>query len=484
MQDYKRQVVIIGGGAAGLSLGSVLSRLGFKATLVDKGNNLGGDCLHYGCVPSKSFIRAAKMAYISKCSKKYGVDTEVSVDFKNIQNYINSVIATIQKRDDPLRFKSYGIDVIKGRAHFVGEHMLSIDDTLIPARRFIIATGSSPYIPNIKGLDKVNYYTNENILNIDKQPENLIIIGGGTIGLEYAQAFARLGTKVTIIESMPSFMGHLDQIQMATLQLSLVKQGVDFISGANIANIEKTNNNQIKLNLIIKDNQDDTSYLEEKKYILGDTLLIAIGRKPNVEHLGLDLVGIDYNNNGIITDDYLRTGRKHIYAIGDVVDCPYKFTHVSEYHSNIVIKNLAYKLRAKVNYKTVPRVIYTDPEWAQVGITEYEANKKNISHQVLHYQLNNLDRAIIAGEVSGSIKLIVRKNKLLGASILCPMAGELIHELALAIDNNISLSKIISTIHAYPSWSQMHKNAIDKYFEPKLFGSLSRFYVRLMQLFD
>lgn len=479
MRDYHRQVVVIGGGAGGLITASTLSRLGYKVTLVEKQSSLGGDCLHYSCVPSKAFINAAKMAYTAQNIKQFGITSEVKIDFAKVIAYVKDVVNHIQKHDNPLRFKSYGVDVLFGNANFVGEHMLSIDNKLIPAEKFVIATGSTPFIPDIRGLDNVKYYTNENILDINQQPTSLIIIGGGAVGLEYAQAFARLGTKVTIIEAHSEFMPGLDRTQMKTLEEQLHKQGVDFISNANIVAVSEEQN-KITVEISLENNINKMGH----KNIAAEALLIATGRKPQLENLGLDFVGVDHNKDGIIVDACLRTSRKHIYAIGDVVNSPFKLTHMAEYHSGIVVDNLALKGNKKVNYHNIPRIIFTDPEWAQVGLTESMANQQNINHQVQYYPLIGLDRAIIAGQTTGSVKLIVKKNKLLGASILSPCAGELIHELALAMHNNISLSKITQTIHAYPTWSQMHRNAINKYFEPVRFGALSKLKVKILQLFS
>lgn len=480
MSDYKKQVVVIGGGAGGLSVASVLSRLGFKVTLVERNNSLGGDCLHSGCVPSKSFITAAKAAYNASNSKQFGINSEVSIDFKKVQSYVKNIVDNIQKHDDPIRFRSYGVDVMFGNAHFVGEHMLSVDNKLIPAEKFIIATGSSPRIPEITGLNKVDFYTNENILNINEQPKKLIILGGGAIGLEYAQAFARLGTKVVVLETAPELMPTLDRQQLNILTESMHVQGVDFYINVDIKKVYKQNGINVEIGIA---GHPDNPTIVKSQTISGDAILVATGRKPAVDSLGLELIGINYNHNGIIVDEYLHTARKHIFAIGDVVDSPFKFTHMAEYHAGIAVRNLAYKLfPKKINYNIMPRVIYTDPEWAQVGLTERMANDRNINHQIVYYPLAGLDRAIISGHTSGSIKLIVKRNKLLGASILCPYAGELIHELTLAMQHNLSLKDITETIHAYPTWSQMHRRAINQHFEPILFGGLSKFVVKLMQL--
>lgn len=264
MSDYKKQVVVIGGGAGGLSVASVLSRLGFKVTLVERNNSLGGDCLHSGCVPSKSFITAAKAAYNASNSKQFGINSEVSIDFKKVQSYVKNIVDNIQKHDDPIRFRSYGVDVMFGNAHFVGEHMLSVDNKLIPAEKFIIATGSSPRIPEITGLNKVDFYTNENILNINEQPKKLIILGGGAIGLEYAQAFARLGTKVVVLETAPELMPTLDRQQLNILTESMHVQGVDFYINVDIKKVYKQNG--INVEIGIAGHPDNPTIVKVKQY--------------------------------------------------------------------------------------------------------------------------------------------------------------------------------------------------------------------------
>ncbi|MBP9721829.1 MAG: NAD(P)/FAD-dependent oxidoreductase [Gammaproteobacteria bacterium] len=474
MQEYKRQIVVIGGGAGGIYVSSVLSRLGYNVTLIDKRHSLGGDRLHSGCVPSKAFIKAAQAAHCaSHAYSRYGIDCQVKVEFAKIQEYVNGVIAHMQKYDSPMRFKSYGVNIIYGNGHFVGDHMLSVDDKLIPAEKFIIATGSRPSIPNIEGLDQINYYTNENILSIPEQPKRLIILGGGTIGLEYAQAFVRLGTKVIVLEQNSQLMLYSSQPQIKFLKEILITEGIEFLTSIKINKIVKNNNsNNIEL---LSDSHDP---------VTGDALLIAVGREPEHDDLGLDLVEIAHSPHGIIVDEYLRTSKKNIYAIGDVIESPYKFTHVAEYHSRLVIDNIAFRKQKKVTYNSVPMVLFTDPEFAQVGLTEQLAKERNIRYKLIDYQLLKLDRAMINNEGDGSIRLLVKNNKLLGASILSPNASELIQELALAIDNKIPIYKIVETIHAYPTWSQMIPRAINKHFEPKLFSNLSKFYIRMRQFMD
>ncbi len=476
MHKYSRKIVVIGGGASGLYLTRTLSRLGYSVTLVDKANKLGGTCLHNSCVPSKAFIQCAQVAFDAMHAQKYGVLCDVKVNFEQIKTYIDEVINKIQKQDNPISFKSHGVDVIYGNAHFIGEHMLSVDDKLIPAEKFIIATGSRPSIPNIPGLTKIRYYTTDNILTIKELPKRLVIIGGGYAAFEYAQAFTRLGTEVTVLESEAEFLQGFDRAQIKTLVEKISYQGASFYSKVKI-NAVKEQDGEI----FIEVSSGMEKFLHQKAPIKCDVLLVAAGRVPEVDNLGLELAGVDYNQNGIKVDDYLKTSRSHIFAIGDVVDSAYKFTHVSEYQAGIIIDNFAFKTHRCVNYKSVPFVMHTDPEFAQVGFTEQQLQAGKRSYKVIEYSFNKFDRAIISDQTEGSIKLLVKGDRLLGASILSPCAGELIHILSLAIKNRTPLKRIKDSIFAYPSWSQMHKRAVDKLYEPKLFGTFSKYYIKFRQ---
>lgn len=479
MSNFKRQIIVIGGGASGLSLTRKLARLGYGVTLVEKAK-VGGDCLYYGCVPSKAFIECAKMAFNANNAKKYGINCDVNVDFAQVQAYTRSVVAQIEKYDSPNRFKSHGVDIIHGNAHFVGDHMISVDDKLIPAEKFIIATGSKPKIPKIPGLTEIAYYTYETMLSINKQPNKLLIIGAGTVGLEYAQAFARLGTKVTVLEANAELMPAFDQAQINILKEQMLQEGIEFLTNVKIMGVTQVEGT---ISVEFQPNGKDLPRSEHLP-VTGDALLLAAGREPQLDNLDLDLLGIDYSDDGIVVDEYLKTTKEHVFAIGDVIQSPYKFSHLSEYHAGIIVANLAFKLNKKVSHRLVPSVIYTDPEFAQVGLTQKAATAKGLSYKVIEYPLKKVDRAIIAGQVEGSIKLLVRRNKLIGASILSPHAGELINELTLAIAHKIPLKDINKAMHPYPTWSQMHSRAINKHYEPKLFGSFSKMYIRFRQLFE
>ena len=452
MHKYSRQIVVIGGGAGGLYLTRVLARLGYRVTIVDKANMLGGNCLHYSCVPSKAFIHCAQMAFEAKNSAKYGVVCDPQINFSQIQAYIRNVVNQIHKNDSPAQFKAHGVDVIYGNAHFVGDHMLSVDDKLIPAEKFIIATGSQPSIPKITGLNKVKYFTTDSILTIKELPKRLVIIGAGHAAFEYAQAFGRLGTKVIVLESDNEFMPEFDRTQINLLQGKMLSQNIAFYNKVKIASVSQYDDETI---INVSSSLDKFPY--NKTPITCDVLLIAVGRVGRVDNLGLELVGVEYNSNGIKVDDQLKTSVPHIFAIGDVIDTPYKFTHTAEYHAGIIVDNMAFKKHRRANYQSVPYVMYTDPGFAQVGLTEQQARAKRISFKTIEYPISKLDKAIISDQLDGSIKLMVKNGKILGASILSPHAEELIHELALAIENKLSLRKIKETFHASLQFSSIFR---------------------------
>lgn len=481
MHEYKRQIVVIGGGCGGLYAASTLSRLGYTVTLIDQNENVGGEYLNLGVIPRTVFIEAAKIAHDARQATKLGISCNVNIDFRALQEHVKEKMLYMQKYYNRMRLKSYGVKVVKGTGHFVGEHMISVEDKLIPAEKFIIATGSTAKIPHIPGLAEITYYTTETILNIAKQPRTLIIIGSDLVGLEYAQAFCRLGTKVTVIEEDSNIATTCTQSQIHTLKEILITEGVEFFINANILTVTGSKDDQNnQLGEVCLEISAESGVVN----MTVDALLLAKGRKPQLDNLGLELLDIAYNEQGILVDEYLRTSKSHIYALGDVIISPYKFSYISEYQASVVIDHLAFKRKKKIAYSTIPKIMATDPEYAQVGLTEHTAKEKNIRYKIIDYPLTKLDKAMLSGEAEGSIKLFVKNNKLLGASILSPNAGEIIHTLALAIHNNIHLRNISDITYAYPTWSQMFRKAINKYYEAKLFSKLSRFYIRIRHYFE
>lgn len=464
-------LAIIGGGSAGLSLASGAAQLGLKVALIER-DKMGGDCLNYGCVPSKSLLAAAKSIYQARFqAPKFGLELEFkSIDFSKVMQHVFSVIKTIEPHDSIERFESLGVRVFQEHGHFLDAHTIKAGEQSIKARKTVIATGSSAFIPPIKGIDKIKYLTNENIFDLSTLPGHLIVIGGGPIGCELAQAFAMLGSKVTIVEAMDMLSKDDDEC------VALVKQS---LKDMGIAVLEKVKVNEVT--------QNDTSTIEvkittasEDKILTGTHLLIAAGRKPNMEHLSLDKAGVFFTKKGVEVNARLQTRQKHIFAIGDVVG-PYQFTHMASYQAGVVLRNIVFKIPAKVNYKAVPWVTYTCPELAHVGKSEKDIKEKS-AFIISKWPFSQSDRAQTEAETMGMIKVITdKKGKIFGASILGLHAGELILPWAMAIREGKSLRAFTDTITPYPTLSEISKHVAGEFYKPKLFSKKVRSLVSWLQ---
>ncbi len=453
----QRDLVVIGGGAGGLTIASVAAQLGLKVTLIEKEEKLGGDCLHFGCVPSKTLIKSAKVVALMRRATDFGLDAVNSkVDFGKVNDHVQSVIEHIQHHDDPERFRDYGCEVIFGHARFINSHSVQVNEIVIKAKRFVIATGSKPRIPSIQSLNEISYLTNLDIFSLRELPQRLIVLGGGAIGLEMGQAFSRLGSHVTILQRAENILPQEDPEVSNALKKSLVEDGLTIHTSTEAERIHKTNtgiiidcNNGLKLE--------------------ADRILVATGRKANTDGLELEKAGVKYNQQGIIVDRRMRTSRKHIYACGDVCG-PYLFTHMAEYQSGIVISNAIFRFPKKTDYRVIPWVTYTEPELARVGLTEQQAREQGVIPTVLRFDFKDNDRALTEVETDGVYKLVTHKGKILGASILGPHAGELIHEIVLAMQAGIKIGKISAAIHAYPTLAQIHRRTVNTAYAPKLFS--------------
>ncbi len=461
----KRDLVIIGGGAGGLVVASVAAQLGLNVTLIEKEEKLGGDCLHYGCVPSKTLIQAGKVASLMRRGEEFGLPAvEPVVDLAKVNAHVQSVIEHIQPHDDPERFRDYGCEVIFGTAEFIDSHNVRINGETISSKRFVIATGSRPFIPPIEGLKEAGFLTNIEIFSLQKLPKRLVVLGGGPIGLEMAQAFHRLGSKVTVVERLPNILPQEDPEVAAALQKKLTEEGVTFFTSTSA---EKVSFDGEIRTVFCSDNLQDNIKIECEQ------LLVAVGRKPNIENLGLEVAGVICTPKGINIDRRMRSSQKHIYAVGDVCG-PYPFTHMAEYQAGIVISNAIFRFPKKTDYRVVPWVTYTDPELARVGLTEQQAKQRGLKPTVLRFDFKDVDRALAEVETAGFTKLITHKGKILGASILGPHAGELIHEIVLAMQTGIKISEISATIHAYPTLAQIHRRTVNTMYAPKLFSERTR----------
>jgi len=457
-----RDLVIIGGGAGGLVVASVAAQLGLTVTLIEKEDKLGGDCLHYGCVPSKTLIHAAKVASLMRRGAEYGLPAvDPEVDMAKVTEHVQSVIDHIQVHDDPERFRGYGCEVLLGQgAEFVSPREVRVGERVIQGRRFVIATGSRPFIPPIPGLAEAGFLTNLDLFSLQELPRRLAVLGGGPIGLEMAQAFARLGSQVTVVERLPHLLPQEDPEVADALQAYLNAEGIDIHTSTSAERIHANGGaKSIECSGGLK--------------LEADAILVAAGRRPNVESLGLEAAGVAYDGKGIKVDPRLRSAQKHIYAVGDVCG-PYPFTHMAEYQAGIVISNAIFRFPKKVDYRVVPWATFTDPELARVGLTEQQAREQGREPTVLHFHFKDVDRALTEGETKGLVKLVTRKGKILGASVLGPHAGELIHELVLAMKTGASLGTISATIHAYPTLAQVHRRTVNTWFGQKLFSPRTR----------
>ncbi len=456
-------IVIIGGGVGGLVTASGAAQLGAKVALIEKAE-LGGDCLHYGCVPTKRLVKSAKVAHTARRSEDFGIETgTVTVNFKEVMVGVRRVKDKLGEHDDPKRFEEMGIRVLIGSGSFVDSGTFEINGERITGRRFLIATGSSPALPDIPGLAESNPLTNITILDLKELPVSMAVMGAGPIAIEYAQVFSRLGTKVTVILRGDHILRKEDRELATALEEILASEGVKILKETVIGRVTTDGS---KKELHLKGPQGEST-------LSVDEILAALGQSPNVSGLGLEKAGVHYDQKrGIRVDDKMETNVKHIFACGDVAG-EYKFTHVAEYQAGIVITNALFPLlKRHADYGVVPWATFTDPELARVGLTEAEAVEKYGAQDIKVYRFSfeDVDRAVIDGEARGFIKLVVDKKKhLLGAHILGPNAGELIHEYVLAMNAKIPITKISQTIHVYPTMSQAVKRASDEYYKEKFF---------------
>ena len=457
MNRIKTDICIIGGGSGGLSIAAGAVQMGAKVVLLE-GHKMGGDCLNYGCVPSKALIASAKKAYAMSHGGELGVaDAKAKVDYAAAKDHVANVIATIEPHDSVERFEGLGVQVIEEFGRFISKTEVQAGDTIIEARRFVVSTGSGPFVPPIPGLDEVTYYTNENIFDLREQPKHLIVIGGGPIGLEMAQAHARLGSKVTVIEGMKA-LGK-DDPELAAIALdNLRAEGIEIVEEAQAEKISGKGKT-----ITVHTPKGDFS---------GSHLLMAVGRKVNIDKLDLDKGGIAHDRRGLKVGDNLRSiTNKRVYAAGDVAG-GLQFTHVAGYHAGVLIRSMLFGLPSKQRTDHIPWATYIDPEMAHVGLTEADARKKfGGSVEVVRFNYDGNDRAIAERKTTGLIKVMVVKGRPVGASIVGHLAGELIGMWAMAIANKMKMSAIANTVLPYPTITEVNKRAAGAYFSPKLFES-------------
>jgi pyruvate/2-oxoglutarate dehydrogenase complex dihydrolipoamide dehydrogenase (E3) component len=460
----KRDLVVIGGGPGGLVIASVAAQLGLKVTLAEKSDRLGGDCLHHGCVPSKTLIRSARVAHLMRNGARYGLPAcDPEIDLNPIIDRVEAVIADIQQHDDPERFRAYGCDVRFAPARFTAPHEVLIDDEIVTAKRIVIATGSQPAVPPIPGLQEAGYDTNETIFSCRLLPPRLAVIGAGPVGVELAQAFARLGSQVTLIEQSARVLPAADADIAECLAGVLHEEGIRLKTAAEVTHVRR-------------DGDSRQLFLADGSTVECERILVATGRQASVFGLGLDDIGVDYTPRGIAVDQRLRTSQRHIYAVGDVCG-PYQFTHMAEYQAGVVLANLLFRIPRKVDYRVVPRVTYTDPEVADVGLTQQDADTRGLKYDVARFAVDEIDRARTDTATQGFVKILIARGRVVGASLVGAHAGELVHELALAMRVKARARDITELVHAYPTYSQIHRRAINARYSQLLFSRKTRFLV-------
>lgn len=438
-------VVVIGGGSAGLVVAGVAAALKAKVALVER-DRLGGDCLWYGCVPSKSLIQASRMAYNIKQAGRFGISCpEPEIDFARAIGYVQDVITVIQPHDSPERFEDLGVEVIFGDGKFINRQTFEVNQRQLKARAFAIATGSRPGAPPIPGLEQAGYLTNEAVFTVTERPDSLAVIGGGPIGCELGQAFSRLGSKVTIIASRDRLLPKEDPEAVEVVQQQFAAEGIRVLLQTKAERVELINGKKLV-------------WAGEEK-IAVDQILVAAGRQPNVESLNLEAAGVKMGKSGVKVNNKLQTTNPRIYACGDVIG-GYQFTHVASYQANVVLKNALFLPVIKADYRVIPWATFTDPELARVGLTESEARSQygNDIH-VVRQEFADVDRAQAEGTTAGFAKIITKRNgEILGAHLVGPAAGELIHEIILAMSHKLKLSAL-GGIHIYPTLSEVNSKA-------------------------
>jgi pyruvate/2-oxoglutarate dehydrogenase complex dihydrolipoamide dehydrogenase (E3) component len=447
-------ICVIGAGSGGLSVAAAAAAFGVSVVLVEKGK-LGGECLNTGCVPSKSLLAAAAHAHAVARARAVGISARVAeVAFGMVHRRVHDVIAAIAPNDSKERFRGLGVRVIEGAARFKDRSTVVVGDgTEIKARRFVIATGSSPAVPPIPGLDGVPYLTNETVFDLTVAPRHLIVIGAGPVGLELAQAFRRLGGAVTVLDAGQP-LAHEDTECAAVVLDALAGEGIALRSNVAIASVDAVDS---RVRVVIR-GDDGEAVLE------GSHLLVATGRRANVDDLALEQAGVTCNRGGIVVGKSLKTTNRRVYAIGDVAGRG-QFTHLANYHAGLVIRNALFRLSARVNEAIVPRVTFTDPELAHVGLTEAEARLRYRAIRVLRWPYHENDRAQTDGTAVGHIKVITsRRGRILGATIVGAEAGELITTWTLAVSQRLNIRALAGIIVPYPTLAEIGKRAAITYF--------------------
>ena len=466
MARFDYDMAIIGGGAAGLTVASGSAQLGAKTLLIENEPKLGGDCLHFGCVPSKTLIHTASVYHAMKNAAAFGLPSiePPPVDFRKISARIREVIDSIQEHDSEERFCSLGALVKFGQAEFVDEHTVMLGGERITSKHWVIATGSSPYVPDIDGLSSTPYLTNRQLFSMEKLPASMIILGGGPIGIEMAQAFGRLGTKVTVVQKRGQILDKEDSDLAGIVMSIMASEGVKF----------HLNSEVLKVRDVGVEREVHISTGGQMITLRAEALLVASGRVANVRGLGLDKAGVKFTPRGIGVDSRMRTSQKHIFAAGDVTGA-YQFTHAAGYEGSVVVSNAIFRLPRRADYANFPWCTYTDPELASIGMNEKRAAAAGVKYTAWSEEFRTNDRSLAEGCRLGRIRMLVSdKGAPIGIQILGPHAGELISEWVAVMNSKMKLSTLASSVHPYPTLGEINKRVAGSMFASKIFSDKVR----------
>ncbi|HEB49050.1 MAG TPA: FAD-dependent oxidoreductase [Desulfobulbus sp.] len=467
MASHDYDIGIIGGGAAGLTITAGAARLGARTLLIEKEPLLGGDCLHTGCVPSKTLIRTARVCHAIRQSSRYGLPAAEMgpVDFSRVAERIREVIARIQEHDSVERFCRLGAEVRFGRPEFTDEHTILLDGERLSARTWVIATGSSPAPPRQEFLNRITCLTNRDLFTLPALPSSMIILGAGPIAMEMAQAFCRLGTTVDVVQRSGQILSKEDRDMADLVMAAMAEEGVRFHLDATVVDAGERGG---RPRITIEDREGARSTLE------AEAVLLAQGRIANTDTLGLAEISLDHDGRGIAVDSRMRTNHRHIYAAGDVTG-RYQFTHAAGYEGGIVVSNAIFRLPRKADYTWMPWCTYTDPELASIGMNEKRAAGAGIGYTVWSEEFAANDRALTEGSGTGRLKMLLNeREKVIGVQIAGPRAGELISEWAVILGGRVKLSTLAGLVHPYPTLSEINKRVAGTVLSTRIFSDRVR----------
>ncbi|GAB4324737.1 MAG: FAD-dependent oxidoreductase [Candidatus Sumerlaeia bacterium] len=470
--EYDYDLALLGAGSGGLVAAVGATKLGLSVVLIN-GGHIGGDCLNFGCVPSKSLLQVARTIRTARRASRFGVTIgDLSLDYEAVKARVKAVQDSIREHEDAAWFRKMGMDVIEDYAEFADPHTVVAAGRHITARLIVVATGSRPFVPPIPGLAEVGYVTNEQIFTLPRLPRHLAVIGAGPIGIEMAWAHIQLGSRVSVFDAAPEILSKDDPDMAAIVRRAMEEDGVRFELGSRVNRIERTEEGDKRI-VFERDGRQFS--------IEADELLVAAGRTPNVERLKLENAGIIYDKRGIKVDASQRTNVPNVFAVGDVTG-GLMFTHSASLQAGTFIRKAIFHLPAKTDFSAFPWVTYTDPELASVGLNETQAKKRGIAYTLATADFTENDRALAEGETEGRIKVLIeptrmlglKGGRILGAQIVGPHAGELIHEFVVMMQNGLPASKIVGAVHAYPTLAEANKRAVSTLLGAKLFQPATR----------